>query len=51
MKPHEWFVEHAVEYATRTLDAEEAKAFEAHLGQCDACRREVAEVEAFMKAR
>jgi anti-sigma-K factor RskA len=45
MNPHEWFADHAVEYATRTLDAEEAKAFEAHLGQCDACRSEVAEIE------
>jgi hypothetical protein len=45
MKPHDWFTEHAVEYATRTLDAEDAKAFEEHLDQCDACRREVAEVE------
>jgi anti-sigma-K factor RskA len=45
MNPHDWFAEHAVEYATRTLDAEETRAFEAHLGQCDACRREVAEIE------
>jgi anti-sigma-K factor RskA len=45
MNPHDWFAERAVEYATRTLDAEEATAFETHLGQCDACRREVAEIE------
>ena len=45
MKPHDWFVEHALEYATRTLDAEDARAFEAHVGQCDACRQEVAEIE------
>ena len=45
MNPHDWFAERAVEYATRTLDAEEATAFETHLGQCDACRSEVAEVE------
>ncbi len=38
MNPHDWFAERAVEYATRTLDAEEATAFETHLGQCDACR-------------
>jgi hypothetical protein len=45
MNPHDWFAEHAVEYATRTLDLEGARAFEAHLVQCDACRREVATVE------
>ena len=45
MNPHDWFAEHAVEYATRTLDAEDARAFEAHLVQCDACRREVVEIE------
>ena len=45
MNSHDWFAEHAVEYATRTLTAEEARAFEAHLGQCEACRREIAEIE------
>ena len=45
MNPHDWFAERAVEYATRTLDAEEATAFETHLGQCDACRSEIAEIE------
>lgn len=45
MNPHDWFAEHAVEYVTRTLDAEDTRAFEAHLGECDACRREVAEIE------
>ena len=45
MNPHDWFAERAVEYATRTLDAEEATAFETHLSQCDACRSEIAEIE------
>ena len=45
MKPHEWFVEHRLDYATRTLDAEDATAFESHLAGCEECRREVAEIE------
>ena len=45
MKPHEWFVEHRLDYATRTLDAEEATAFESHLAGCEECRREVARIE------
>jgi hypothetical protein len=45
MNPHDWFAERAVEYATRTLDVEDARAFEAHLGQCEACLREITEIE------
>lgn len=46
MKPHEWFVEHRLEYATRTMDAEDISTFEAHLAQCEECRRESARIEA-----
>jgi len=45
MRPHEWFVEHSLDYATRTLDAEESEAFETHLDECEECRREVARME------
>ncbi len=45
MTPHEWFVEHRVDYATRTLDAGEAATFEAHLVGCVECRREVERIE------
>lgn len=46
MKPHEWFVEHRTEYASRTLDAGDERTFKAHLVRCEECRREVAEIEA-----
>jgi hypothetical protein len=42
---HEWFIEHRLEYATRTLDPEDAKTFEAHLRGCEECRSEVAAIE------
>jgi hypothetical protein len=49
MRPHEWFVEHRIDYATRTLDPDEAGAFQAHLGGCEECRREVAGIEADLR--
>jgi hypothetical protein len=45
MMPHEWFIEHRLDYATRTLDPEDAKRFEAHLDGCEECRREIARIE------
>jgi Anti-sigma-K factor rskA len=45
MKSHEWFIEHRVDYATRTLDVEDAGTFEAHLAGCEECRREVSRIE------
>jgi len=45
MTTHDWFVEHRLEYATRTLDTADARIFEAHLADCEECRREVAQVE------
>jgi anti-sigma-K factor RskA len=44
--PHEWFVEHRLEYATRTLDAEHVTTFERHLPGCEECHREIARIEA-----
>ncbi len=44
MKPHDWFLEHRVDYATRTLDPEDTTTFDAHLGQCVECREEVAAI-------
>ncbi len=46
MKPHEWFVEHRVDHVTRTLDADDAGTFEAHLAQCEECRHEVSRIDA-----
>ena len=42
---HEWFVEHRLEYATRTLEPVDARAFEAHLPGCEECRLEVTRIE------
>lgn len=45
MKPHEWFLEHRLDYATRSLDPEDARTFEAHLTRCRECQDEVARIE------
>ncbi|MBA3317563.1 MAG: anti-sigma factor [Gemmatimonadales bacterium] len=45
MTPHEWFIEHRLDYATRTLDGEDNRTFEAHLPQCAECRHEIALTE------
>ena len=49
MKPHEWFDEHRVDYVTRTLDVEDARTFDAHLGGCEECRQEVTRIESDLK--
>jgi anti-sigma-K factor RskA len=46
VKSHDWFVEHRVEYATRILDGDDLATFEAHLVNCEDCRREVSRIEA-----
>jgi anti-sigma-K factor RskA len=46
VNPHDWFVEHRVEYATRILDDDDIATFEAHLVHCEECRREVSRIEA-----
>ena len=45
MSAHDWFVEHRLEYATRVLDGDDIATFEAHLGNCEDCRREVSRIE------
>jgi hypothetical protein len=35
MTSHEWFVEHRVDYVTRTLDPDDVPF--GHLAQCDGC--------------
>ena len=45
MKAHDWFVEHRLEYATRILDGDDIATFEAHLVNCEDCRREVSRIE------
>jgi anti-sigma-K factor RskA len=45
VRAHDWFVEHRVEYATRILDGDDIATFEAHLVNCEDCRREVSRLE------
>lgn len=45
MNPHDWFVEHRMDYAARTLEADETATFEAHLAKCEECRRELVQIE------
>jgi anti-sigma-K factor RskA len=45
VKAHDWFVEHRVEYATRILEGDDIATFEAHLVNCEDCRREVSRIE------
>lgn len=49
MRPHEWFVDHRIDYATRTLDVEDVRTFDAHLVACEECRREIARIESDLK--
>ena len=49
MKPHEWFLEQRLDYATETLDPDAVRAFEAHLRDCEECRREVARIGADLR--
>ena len=46
MTPHEWFVEHRVDYVTRTLEPSDERTFAAHLTRCEECLGEVARIEA-----
>ncbi len=45
MKAHDWFVQHRVEYAIRILDGDDIATFDAHLANCEDCRREVSRIE------
>ncbi len=49
MRPHEWFIEHAPDYAAGTLDADDAREFEAHLAECEACQVAVARAESELR--
>jgi hypothetical protein len=49
MKPHEWYLEHAIEHATRTLDEGDAREFESHLAGCETCQVEVARIESDLR--
>ncbi len=46
MRSHAWFVEHRVDYVTGVLDADDAATFDAHISQCEECRREASRIEA-----
>jgi anti-sigma-K factor RskA len=45
VNPHDWFVEHRMDYAAHTLEVDETATFEAHLAKCEECRREVSQIE------
>ena len=45
MNPHDWFVEHRVDFATRALDPADERRFADHLPRCEPCRTAVAAVE------
>jgi hypothetical protein len=45
MTTHDWFIEHRMEFAARTLDTDDEATFLAHLERCDECQREVERIE------
>lgn len=45
MTVHDWYVEHRVAFATRSLAASDEALFANHLARCEACRLAVAEIE------
>ena len=45
MSPHDWYVEHRLDYVTRTLEAEEERSFADHLRRCDECTAAVRQLE------
>lgn len=47
--PHEWFIERRLEFATRTLDPDEERTFEAHLSGCEECQLEIARIDSDLR--
>jgi hypothetical protein len=45
MNPHDWFIEHRVDYVVRLLEPGEERTFADHLPRCPECRDEVAAIE------
>ena len=45
MNPHDWYVEHRLDFVTRTLDAGEERSFADHLRRCDECTMAVQALE------
>ena len=45
MSAHDWFVEHRMDYAARTLEESELRAFADHLARCPECSAEVTAIE------
>lgn len=45
MNPHDWFIEHRLDYATGILGRDDNATFEAHLANCAECREEIARIE------
>jgi hypothetical protein len=47
--PHDWFIENRLEYATRTLEPEDERRFEAHLAGCEECQLEIARIDSDLR--
>lgn len=45
MNPHDWYVEHRLDFVTRTLDAGEELSFADHLRRCEECTAAVLTLE------
>jgi len=45
MRSHDWFIQHRTDYATRVLERDDTATFDAHLRNCEECRREIARIE------
>lgn len=45
MRPHDWFIEQRIDYATRALDQDDLETFAAHLRHCAECEAEVHRIE------
>ncbi len=45
MNPHDWYVEHRLDFVTRTLDAGEEASFADHLRRCEECQAAVTALE------
>ncbi len=45
MNPHDWYVEHRVDFVARTLDSDDEMSFADHLRRCDECKAAVQAIE------
>ena len=45
MNPHDWYIEHRVDFVARTLDSDDETSFADHLRRCDECSSAVESIE------